>query len=215
MSSHCNVEAALALVCIISLISCGSTASSCDGHLQAFLEGQKHEPQPYTGKNMVYFLHVPRTGGRTFHTCILKQAFPLAVRCDKAYDRNINTTLSGCNLLSSHDDFSVIDNLPQDTAVVNQMRDPVERFLSAYEFAIEVAARPAVRPPASKQGKLNAKNKGKVLTENVWPWSHLLPFFESDIRSRVRPCQQSICDWWQTPCMQAFNLQWHLSATQR
>ena len=49
-----------------------------------------------------------------------------------------------CKMLSSHDDFSVVQQLPPGTAVVTQLRDPVERFLSAYEFAIEVGGRARV-----------------------------------------------------------------------
>ena len=40
--------------------------------------------------------------------------------------------------VSSHDDFSVVSMLPEDVAVLSHLRDPVDRFLSAYEFAVEV-----------------------------------------------------------------------------
>ena len=63
-------------------------------------------------------------------------------RCPKAYDHlRINMTLPQCYLLSSHDDFSVVSMLPEDASVLSHIRDPVDRFLSAYEFAVEVAAR--------------------------------------------------------------------------
>jgi hypothetical protein len=80
------------------------------------------------------------TAGRTFHTCLLRLGTPPAARCPKSYDRLTPAdTLSNCTLLSSHDDFSAVQSLPAGrVAVVTQLRDPLERFLSAYEFAIEV-----------------------------------------------------------------------------
>jgi hypothetical protein len=163
-----------------------SAAASCAATLQEFVASQTKEAHPYTGSNLVYFLHVPRTGGRTFHMCFLKYAFPASKRCPKAYDHlRINLTLPNCNLLSSHDDFSVVENLPDEASVISQMRDPVDRFLSAYEFAVEVAARAATRGAVPRPEKLQAAREGRVLTDNVWPWSHLVPFFEADMRLRV------------------------------
>ncbi len=175
-----------ALVSFTGLIKPASTAASCDGYLQEFLSSQTKEAHPYTGDNLVYFLHVPRTGGRTFHMCFLKYAFPATKRCPKAYDHlRINLTLPNCNLLSSHDDFSVVENLPDRASVISQMRDPVDRFLSAYEFAIEVASRQVTRQSPRADMRAKAMQDGKVLTDNVWPWSHLVPWFEADMRLRV------------------------------
>ncbi|GFH15263.1 uncharacterized protein HaLaN_11459, partial [Haematococcus lacustris] len=78
------------------------------------------------------------TAGRTFHACLLKLGTPPSKRCPKAYDHlRINMTLPNCNLLSSHDDFSVVSMLPDNVAVLTHLRDPIDRFMSAYEFAIE------------------------------------------------------------------------------
>ena len=103
----------------------------------------------YTHKHFKYLCDssppctaVPRTAGRTFHSCFLKRGVEPSHRCPKAYDHlRINFTLPKCSLLSSHDDFSVVSMLPEDAAVLSHIRNPVDRFLSAYEFAIEVAAR--------------------------------------------------------------------------
>jgi hypothetical protein len=88
-------------------------------------------------------------------------------------------TLPNCYLLSSHDDFSVVSLLPDDVAVLTHLRDPVDRFLSAYEFAIEVGARAMNRPANFK------KRPTKIATEDVWPWSYLVPFFAADTKRRV------------------------------
>ena len=152
----------------------------CQGLFDQYLEKHHKEASPYTGDNLLYFLHVPRTAGRTFHSCLLKMGTPPARRCPKAYDHlRINMNLPNCNLLSSHDDFSVVSMLPDNVAVLSQVRDPVDRFLSAYEFAIEVAARTLGRP------KTQRKKPGRIATEDVWPWSYLIPFFADDLRPKV------------------------------
>jgi len=103
-----------------------SSSSSAAASLDVSPTAHAHQPPP-------------RTAGRTFHTCLLKQGVPPAKRCPKSYDHlRIDVELPDCKLLSSHDDFSVVQQLPRGTAVVTQLRDPVERFLSAYEFAVEV-----------------------------------------------------------------------------
>ena len=56
---------------------------------------------------------------------------------------------------SSHDDFSVVAMLPEDVAVLSHLRDPVDRFLSAYEFAVEVCG--------CYEGGLGSWNGGRIL----------------------------------------------------
>eukprot|EP00884_Botryococcus_braunii_P009434 jgi/Botrbrau1/18492/Bobra.0072s0071.1 len=136
-----------------------------------------------TGKpnasHMIYFLHIPRTAGRTYHSCFLKSAHSPSRRCARSYDvLRLNESLSGCGILGSHDDYSVTDFLPSDAAVITQIRDPVDRILSAYEFAVEVAARGAFgrRPIVYEEHK--------VSTLAVWPWSYLVPWMENDMRER-------------------------------
>lgn len=137
----------------------------------------------------MFFLHIPRTAGRTLHACMLKKGTPSQRHCPRAYDHlRINTSLPNCYLLTSHDDFSVVSSLPQGTSVLSHLRDPVDRFLSAYEFAVEVAARAVARP----KGKgVRKRNPNAVATEDVWPWSYLSPFFTEDMRQRVRGAQGS------------------------
>lgn len=178
--------AALLLVLVAPQHAAGEGTSDCHALMQDFYAFNQKEAAPYTGDNMVYFLHIPRTAGRTYHNCFLKQGFPPSKRCPRAYDHlRINFTVPRCHLLSSHDDFSVVEALAADTAVITQLRDPVDRFLSAYEFMVEVGAR-QLRRPANY-----TKPTGKVLTDNVWPWSYFIPFFESDIVPRVRAAARS------------------------
>ncbi len=90
-----------------------------------------------------------------------------------------------CGLLSSHDDYSVTQFLPPEAAMVTQVRDPIGRVLSAYEFAVEVAARVLTRP------KDYRPDPTKVNTRNVWPWSVLVPIVEQDMLARVCPAGPS------------------------
>ena len=74
-------------------------------------------------KGNVFFLHIPRTAGRTYYFCFLKLATPPSRRCEKSYDvLRLNSSLADCGLLGSHDDLSVLRFLPHDTAVVTQLR---------------------------------------------------------------------------------------------
>ena len=132
--------------------------------------------------HMLYFLHIPRTAGRTYGACFLKQAWAPSRRCAKSYDvLRLNSSVPDCGLLSSHDDYSVIQYLPRDAAVATQLRDPVDRVLSTYEFAIEVAARALAKDAPDK-------DPSKIDTQNVWPWSLLVPFIRQDLMKRVRDC---------------------------
>lgn len=183
------MRALLAMIVGLSLL--GLPGMNADGaasdlacpHLfDEYLQQHGREPLPYTDPEtqMVYFLHVPRTAGRTLHSCLLKPGMPPQKRCAKAYDHlRINMSVPNCYLLSSHDDYSVVSMLPHNVAVLTQLRDPVDRFLSAYEFAVEVATRAVVRPANFK------KRPDKIATDDVWPWSYLIPFFKDDMAARV------------------------------
>jgi hypothetical protein len=175
--------ACLLLLAISSVPTASLASSQCPALMQDFLAFNRKEAAPFTGANTVFFLHVPRTAGRTFHSCLLKLGTPASKRCPRAYDHlRIDFDVPNCALLSSHDDFSVVERLPPNTAVVSQLRDPVDRFLSAYEFAIEVAARQLRAPPRNASA---AAASGKVMTQDVWPWSHLVPFFAADIKAKL------------------------------
>ena len=66
--------------------------------------------------------------GQTLHvvdvdTWLIWQAHPPSRRCAKSYDElRLDKSISGCGLLSSHDDYSVIDLLPNNSALITQLR---------------------------------------------------------------------------------------------
>ena len=134
--------------------------------------------------NLTFFLHVPRTAGRTVFFCGLKPAFAPSERCLRSYDqlRVQDMSQPGCALLSSHDDYRLVDALPGNATVVTQLRRPQDRVLSAYEFAVEVAARTVF----GRKRPAGAKVAGKTATIDVWPWSALVPLLRDDMEARRR-----------------------------
>lgn len=163
--------------------------AECPNKMQTWIDQQNVRFPPnreVDATKLLYFLHVPRTAGRTTHNCFLMPMLAPSRRCAKSYDGNkYNISVPDCGLLSSHDDYSAMYEFPSHTAVYTSIRNPVGRFLSAYEFAVEIASREAVKV-LSRKGPSAAA--GRVSTKNVWPWSYLAPFVEDDMVQRVRPC---------------------------
>lgn len=133
--------------------------------------------------NLTYFLHVPRTAGRTLFFCALKPAFSPSERCVRSYDHlRLDLAHDDCRLLSSHDDFRLVESLPGGGVekLITQLRDPVDRLLSAFEFAVEVAS----RTYGARQAPGRA-NTGRTDTQEVWPWNHLVPFMAADMDAKL------------------------------
>ncbi|KAK1398426.1 Sulfotransferase [Heracleum sosnowskyi] len=140
-------------------------------------------------KHLLFFLHVPRTGGRTYYHCFLRNLYPSSVVCPRSYDKlRFNRSKTDCRLLTSHDDYSVMSKLPSDrTSVVTLLRNPVDRFFSSYEFSMEVAARFMMYPNlTSAIGLPNSKNitAKPVTTLDIWPWKYLVPWMRADMFAR-------------------------------
>ena len=124
---------------------------------------------------MLFFLHIPRTAGRTFHFCYLKLAYPEKDRCGKSYDElRVNVHNPNCKFLASHDDYSLVERFREQPKVVTMFRDPVARVLSSYEFAVEVSVR--------SFGNEASTPTSRVSTRNVWPWSNAVRFIDRDLK---------------------------------
>lgn len=184
----------LLLALLLVAVHASGDGGRCSAVLQAYQQQHtQREAAPFTGSDqqLVFFLHVPRTAGRTFHSCFLVLGTQPERRCPKAYDHlRMDVTAPNCSLLSTHDDFSLVSQLPEGVAVLTHLRDPVDRLLSAYEFAVEVGGRQAGRaaapPPAPPEAPSANPTTVHVSTDNVWPWTYLVPFFAQDIQRRVR-----------------------------
>ena len=170
-----------------SLSSCPSLVDSFETKYRA-VPVSTHDSRPRNIEPFVFFLHVPRTAGKTYSSCFLSPSVPPSETCLPGYDRyRLPSSPDKCRYYSSHDDLSLVDQLSEKdrkrVEVVTQLRDPVSRVMSAYEFPIEVAAR-KVRSPISVIEKAK-KNQTTVNTYNVWPWNYLTLHARDAIEERL------------------------------
>ncbi|KAL3518391.1 hypothetical protein ACH5RR_020980 [Cinchona calisaya] len=142
-------------------------------------------------RDLLYFLHVPRTGGRTYYHCFLKKLYSNSLECPRSYDRlRFNPRKTDCRLLVTHDDYSVMSKLPKEKiSVVTILRNPIDRVFSTYEFSVEVAARFLLHPNLTSalrmSGRLRASTRAKgVSTLDIWPWKYLVPWMREDLFAR-------------------------------
>ncbi|XP_029127184.1 protein-tyrosine sulfotransferase [Cajanus cajan] len=153
------------------------------------LDEEMRTEDKHTLRDLLYFLHVPRTGGRTYFHCFLKKLYPNNLECPRSYDKlRFDPRKPKCRLLVTHDDYSMTSKLPRErTSVVTILRNPVDRVFSTYEFSIEVAARFLVHPNLTSATKmalrLSSKTKG-VSTLDIWPWKYLVPWMREDLFTR-------------------------------
>jgi len=127
-----------------------------------------------------YFLHVPRVAGRTFKYCFLNAATKPKDRCSVAYDAMrfegpLEKFGYQCNSQASHDDLSVMELMPENTAVFTQIRDPVSRMLSSYEFSLHTA---------NQRLKVSNAPRDPARDFTVWPWRFLVPLVQQDLVER-------------------------------
>ncbi|KAH7542642.1 hypothetical protein FEM48_Zijuj02G0095800 [Ziziphus jujuba var. spinosa] len=150
---------------------------------------QQVKEDKHTLGDLLFFLHVPRTGGRTYFHCFLKKLYSSSLECPRSYDKlRFDPRKQKCRLLVTHDDYSMMSKLPNErTSVVTILRDPVDRVFSTYEFSVEVAARFLVHPNLTSAtqmaGRLRAKTNG-VSTLDIWPWKYLVPWMREDLFTR-------------------------------
>ncbi|XP_076887138.1 protein-tyrosine sulfotransferase-like isoform X2 [Bidens hawaiensis] len=140
-------------------------------------------------KDLLFFLHVPRTGGRSYLYCFLKKLYTSSLECPGSYDKlHFDPRKRNCRLLATHDDYSIMTKLPREkTSVVTLLRSPIERVFSAYEFSIEVAARFLVHPNMTSASRTSARlrlRKRIISTLEIWPWKYLVPWMMEDLFSR-------------------------------
>lgn len=140
-------------------------------------------------KDLLFFLHIPRTGGRTYFHCFLKKLYTNAQECPRSYDKlRFDPSHPDCTLVVSHDDYSLTSKLPKErTSVVTILRNPVDRVFSTYEFSVEVAARFLVHPnlTSAKQMTTRVLTKSRgVSTLDIWPWKYLVPWMREDLFAR-------------------------------
>lgn len=140
----------------------------------------------YNAQDLLFVLRTPETHAEQLESCLIRPGVVGTKRCPsfnaEQIDNNIAKRLKGCNVLSSVDDLSVIDSLDANVAVAAQLRDPVERVVSAYEVAVEVAAQKL--EAAAAKNPFEAMHKQHHY-EKVFPWSKLGAFLAKDMQKRV------------------------------
>jgi len=131
--------------------------------------------------DFLFFLHVPRTAGRSYHFCFLKPAFERSKQCGNMYNGlDFDPNAPECEFLATHDDFSLVERFESQPRVVTMLRSPYDRVLSSYEFAIEVAARAFDQPPQKPPA---IKAPARVQTRDVFPWGHLVRHVDAQLQS--------------------------------
>ncbi|CAF2260907.1 BnaAnng15430D [Brassica napus] len=151
-------------------------------------EEQHNNKDKRSLQDLLFFLHVPRTGGRTYYNCFLRKLYDNAEECPRSYDKlRFNPRKEKCKLLATHDDYSLMEMLPRDkTSVMTIVRDPVARVLSTYEFSVEVAARFLVHPNLTSAARMASRirKKNVISTLDIWPWKYLVPWMREDLFAR-------------------------------
>lgn len=51
------------------------------------LDEEMTKEDKHTLRDLLFFLHVPRTGGRTYFHCFLKKLYPSNLECPRSYDK--------------------------------------------------------------------------------------------------------------------------------
>ncbi|KAI9077851.1 hypothetical protein K1719_040197 [Acacia pycnantha] len=125
----------------------------------------------HTLRDLLFFLHVPRTGGRTYFHCFLKKLYPSSLECPRSYDKlRFDPSKPNCRVLVTHDDFSITSKLPRERTSV-------------------ILVHPNLTSTTHIAGRLRSKTKG-VSTLNIWPWKYLVPWMRKDLFDR-RDLRQS------------------------
>ncbi|CAM0912857.1 unnamed protein product [Alopecurus aequalis] len=190
---------ALALLAAVSVAVLPLVSSADDGdygHCEGAVKGwadsvaeDDNDGDKLNLKDLLFFLHIPRTGGRTYFHCFLKKLYTNAQECPRSYDKlRFDPSHPDCKLVVSHDDYSLTSKLPKErTSVVTILRNPVDRVFSTYEFSVEVGARFLVHPNLTSAKLMTSRVLTKsraVSTLDIWPWKYLVPWMREDLFAR-------------------------------
>jgi hypothetical protein len=164
---------------------CEELASSWVREQRADYERRRQQE----GADFLFFLHVPRTAGRSFHFCFLKTCFDAKAACENQYNGvKIDPSDAKCKFLATHDDYSLVERFQRQPKVVMMMRKPSARLISAYEFAVEVSARTFGLEPSTPAN--TTKRGPRVQTRDVWPWTFLIRDVDRQLKQYERKIKE-------------------------
>lgn len=144
-------------------------------------------------RDFLFFLHVPRTGGRTYTRCLLQKMKLNSRGCPPSYDQFRFDPSKGteCRLLNSHDDYSVMSKLPKErTSVTTIIRNPIERVFGTFEFSVAMSSKYMKNENITSGTSIRqvvVSGKRKVHgqhTLDIWPWKYLVPWMHADLCAR-------------------------------
>lgn len=192
MDNHTLKLFALVILLLPGLAAPGSDFSHCDTVVKRWASSaleHKVVEDKHALRDLLFFLHVPRTGGRAYFHCFLKKLYLTSEECPRSYDKlRFDPRKRDCRLLVTHDDYSMMSKLPKDkTSVVTILRNPVDRVFSTYEFSVEVAARFLVHPNITSATQMARRVRSKTIgvsTLDIWPWKYLVPWMREDLFAR-------------------------------
>ncbi|KAG2609533.1 hypothetical protein PVAP13_4KG048366 [Panicum virgatum] len=182
----------VASVALLPLVSSDDGYRHCERVVRGWADsstGREKDGDKLSLKDLLFFLHIPRTGGRTYFHCFLKKLYTNAQECPRSYDKlRFDPSHPDCKLVVTHDDYSLTSKLPRErTSVVTILRNPVDRVFSTYEFSVEVAARFLVHPNLTSAKLMTTRVLTKsraVSTLDIWPWKYLVPWMREDLFAR-------------------------------
>ncbi|KAK8936535.1 Protein-tyrosine sulfotransferase [Platanthera zijinensis] len=104
----------------------GDDFSYCESIVRKWAESSTNnriKEDKLTLKDLLFFLHVPRTGGRSYYHCFLKKLYVNIDECPRSYDKlRFDPRESKCRLLVTHDDYSLVSKLSNDKTSVRDAR---------------------------------------------------------------------------------------------
>lgn len=102
----------ITLLCIIcTAFSLDTPGAQCGALVRDYIrDHSRHLTGNRSKDNFIFFLHIPRTAGKTYASCFLRAFLPPSKRCGASYDfLRLNVSQPGCISLTSHDDYSIVD----------------------------------------------------------------------------------------------------------
>ncbi|KAF3783156.1 Protein-tyrosine sulfotransferase [Nymphaea thermarum] len=129
------------------------------------------EAQQSSLQNLLFFLHVPRSG-------LVNCGIRVAIACSE----------SKCRVFVAHRGYDLTSKLPMDkTSVLTVLRHPVDRVVSSYEKAVEWAARFLAHAHSASATQITEKFRREwrdMTVLDAWPWNYLLPWTIEDLFAR-------------------------------
>ncbi|XP_042414091.1 protein-tyrosine sulfotransferase-like [Zingiber officinale] len=166
---------------LLTVSSSGDDYLHCESIMRNWVDSSM-ETEVHTDelilKDLLFFLHVPRTGGRTYFHCLLRKLYTSPQKCPLSYDKlRLDPSKPNCRLMVSHDDYSLISKLPKHkTSVVTILRHPIDRVFSTYESSVELAAEFLVHPNLTSTTQMFRR-----IVLDIWPWKYLVPWMRQDL----------------------------------